>query len=233
VRHIDGLSVCYFVDDDGTDRAIIGWYGSALEEQKRLEAELAERRAAAEKARIEAENRPWVEALNATHFEYLQRGGLFNVPRRLYMHDLVGSYMVKCPVIEDGWGGAAGNMTLEIVDTPRNKYGIIAAMDLVLVKGTMLIAQTKQELDYLETWMEGYTTETEKLHQRQAEWRVKYRNIHRAPGEEPKKHMVLTTPSPRASPWPACICTGSGGRSARPTSRWTPRARTWGISTST
>ncbi|KAK0610980.1 hypothetical protein B0T14DRAFT_316404 [Immersiella caudata] len=50
VKHCEGLSVCYFMDESKQDFAILGWYSAALEEQKRR---LAER----EMAKRDAKNR--------------------------------------------------------------------------------------------------------------------------------------------------------------------------------
>ena len=191
----EGLSVCYFTDENGEDFAILGWYEMALKEQKRLEKAMKLRLAEREKARQEAENRPWVEAL-MPHFAYLERRQFIpESPNQFFMNELVGSWIVKCPVIEKDWGGAPGNMSLDIwADKPRNKFGLVAAFDLALVKGTALIAQSDEFMQGLEDYMEGYTSEKEVIMDRAGGWRRKYRNVAKDPALPVKLANLLSTP---------------------------------------
>ncbi|KAK0648955.1 hypothetical protein B0T16DRAFT_409170 [Cercophora newfieldiana] len=204
VRAIEGLSVCYFTDENGDDLVLLGWYHTALKEQKRLENALEQKRlenalkqrlAERERAKEDAESRPWVEALRP-HYAYCETR-TFN-PKHAHqymMAELVGSWMVKCPVIEQTFGIRPGSMTLDIwINTPRQKFGLVAALDIGIARGTALIAQTEEMLRELEDYMEGYTSDKEKRAEKGADFRKKYRNVARDESNPYKSLDWLSTP---------------------------------------
>ncbi|KAK4445105.1 hypothetical protein QBC34DRAFT_429394 [Podospora aff. communis PSN243] len=195
VRQCEGLSVCYFTDEHKQDFAILGWYSEVLEEQKRLENAMRQRLAEREMAKRDAESRPWVAALQP-HFWYCQNRVFKPKYKDAFMMiELVGSWMVKCPAIEKQFGVPPGAMTLDIWnDKPRNKHGLVAAVDFGLTKGTMLIAQSDESMRELEEMVEGYTPERERRMNVGADYRKKYINIARDASNPMKPLDLLSTP---------------------------------------
>ncbi|KAK1830419.1 hypothetical protein QBC39DRAFT_353956 [Podospora conica] len=159
VQQIHGLSACWFTKEDGEESCIIGWGDRPVEELHRLEAEKAQRVADAERIRLEEEGRPWREALYP-HFQYL-RERLVHPQGPFCVNHLVGSWLVKCPRLEAEWGGKPGKMTLDIVDQPLSEHGVLAAMDLALFRGTMLIAPDSGKLGKLSDALSAYTSDDE------------------------------------------------------------------------
>lgn len=152
VQCIPGLSAGWFVAEDGEDCCVVGWGDRPMDELRRLEAEKAQRIAALQAQR-------WTEALGE-HFQYLQ-DRLVPPLGPFCVNHLVGSWLVKCPRIEAEWGGKPGAMTLDITDQLLSEHGVLAAIDMALFRGTMLIAPGKDRLVRLSDAMSAYTSEDE------------------------------------------------------------------------
>ncbi|MCV5126888.1 hypothetical protein OFB58_26305, partial [Escherichia coli] len=64
------------------------------------------------------------------------------------IEELVGSWLIQCPALEDGgWGGRPGEMTIDILNWPVDSYGLVASINLKVALGTMILAKSEQLLE--------------------------------------------------------------------------------------
>ncbi|KAK4229264.1 hypothetical protein QBC38DRAFT_359984 [Podospora fimiseda] len=158
VGRVHGLNVEWFYagGNGSGDKAFVGWGNKPLREVELLKEWLSNqaRRGSVSAVMQEAVLTPSSEQMQKgwsnviqPHFAYCQ--GKPPPSWTFCLKDLVGSYLVQCPLIETHWAGEPGKMTLDIYLSPSQEPGLIAAMDFHLVKGTMIIASTEDELEAL------------------------------------------------------------------------------------
>ncbi|KAI1302877.1 hypothetical protein F5Y03DRAFT_190926 [Xylaria venustula] len=64
------------------------------------------------------------------------------------LNHLTGSYLIHCRRIQDDYGGELSLMTLDI-HAPTSAHGTVAAFNIGVVEGTMLLASSEQSLQLL------------------------------------------------------------------------------------
>lgn len=124
---------------------IVGWAKGVGKQRKSWKSEIAR----LEEQDIKQEQRDREEEKLAKikpHTDYAKTKG--PAPSGPFtLNHLVGSYLVQCRKLEDEYSDCEVNqMTLDI-HAPTSTYGAIAAFDLAILEGTMLLATSEESLE--------------------------------------------------------------------------------------
>jgi hypothetical protein len=116
---------------------IVGWdIAKVMAIRKRHEDEREREKAEKEAEKLAQRQKCWHEALQP-HRDYVRN---YRPPAGpLTLDNLVGSYTILCEAIDEHLGNYHGELTLEI-QRPASANGVVAAFNLGLIEGTMLLA---------------------------------------------------------------------------------------------
>lgn len=145
VESIPGLHLIR-VKDAWSRYTILGWDIAKVIAIKKGHEDERERKKAEEEAEKRAQRQKcWHEALQP-HRDYMRN---YHPPAGpLALDDIVGSYTILCEAIDEHLGNYHDELTLEI-QKPASANGVVAAFNLDLVEGTMLLALSDDALHRL------------------------------------------------------------------------------------
>ncbi|GIK03557.1 hypothetical protein Aspvir_007629 [Aspergillus viridinutans] len=146
VESISGLHLIQVRGAWDCKHTIVGWDIAKVMAIKKGHEDEREREKAEKEAKERAERQKcWHKALQP-HRDYMKR---YRPPAGpLTLDDLVGSYSILCEAIDDHLGNYHCDLTLEI-QKPASANGVVAAFNLGLVEGTMLLALSDDALHRL------------------------------------------------------------------------------------
>lgn len=160
VLRVPNLRVWAFIGN-GIDKTVIGWGDKPFQVIENLRVTSMHQQAAStasQRAEIQGSS-TWELALRP-HFHLCQvKADLLTAnPQQAYepfeIEELVGSWLVQCPALENGgWGGRPGEMTIDILNWPVDSYGLVASINLKVALGTMILARSESLLDDLSSYL--------------------------------------------------------------------------------
>jgi hypothetical protein len=146
VESIPGLHLRRVKGSSNLKYTILGWDIAKVMSIMKGHEEDREREEAEEEAEKLAERRKcWHEALQP-HRDYMKSYRPAAGPLKL--EDLAGSYIILCEAIDEHMGNGECDLALEI-QKPASANGVVAAFNLGLVEGTMLLALSDDALHRL------------------------------------------------------------------------------------
>ncbi|KAL0465071.1 hypothetical protein QR685DRAFT_148138 [Neurospora intermedia] len=160
VLRVPDLRVWAFIGN-GIDKTVIGWGDRPFEVIEQLrETSMRQQVANTAPQRVEIQGNPTWELALQPHFRLCQvKADLLRTnPQQVYkpfeIEELVGSWLIQCPALEDGgWGGRPGEMTIDILNWPVDSYGLVASINLKVALGTMILAKSEQLLEELSAYL--------------------------------------------------------------------------------
>ncbi|KAJ4386911.1 hypothetical protein N0V85_007927 [Neurospora sp. IMI 360204] len=160
VLRVPDLRVWAFIGN-GIDKTVIGWGDRPFQVIEHLRiTSMHQQVASAAPQRVEIQANPTWELALQPHFRLCQvKADLLQTnPQQAYepfeIEELVGSWLVQCPALEDGgWGGRPGEMTIDILNWPVDSYGLVASINLKVALGTMILARSERLLDELSAYL--------------------------------------------------------------------------------
>ncbi|GFF53864.1 hypothetical protein IFM62136_02431 [Aspergillus lentulus] len=144
--HIPTSEANFDLDRFMAKYTILGWDIAKVIAIKKGHEDERERKKAEEEAEKRAQRQKcWHEALQS-HRDYMRN---YHPPAGpLTLDDLVGSYSILCEAIDEHLGNYHDELTLEI-QKPASANGVVAAFNLGLIEGTMLLALSDDALHRL------------------------------------------------------------------------------------
>ncbi|GAQ07973.1 hypothetical protein ALT_5294 [Aspergillus lentulus] len=144
--HIPTSEANFDLDRFMAKYTILGWDIAKVIAIKKGHEDERERKKAEEEAEKRAQRQKcWHEALQP-HRDYMRN---YHPPAGpLALDDIVGSYTILCEAIDEHLGNYHDELTLEI-QKPASANGVVAAFNLDLVEGTMLLALSDDALHRL------------------------------------------------------------------------------------
>ncbi|KAK3950640.1 hypothetical protein QBC32DRAFT_375933 [Pseudoneurospora amorphoporcata] len=160
VLRVPDLRVWAFIGN-GIDKTVIGWGDKPFHLVEHMrKTSLHQQVASAAPQRVEVQGNPTWDLALRPHFQLCQVKAdlLQSNPQHAYepfeIQELVGSWLVRCPDLENGgWGGRPGEMTIDILNWPVDSYGLVASINLKVALGTMILARSEQLLDELSAYL--------------------------------------------------------------------------------
>ncbi|GIJ82271.1 hypothetical protein Asppvi_000777 [Aspergillus pseudoviridinutans] len=145
VQSVPGLHLIR-VEGADCEYTIVGWDMAKVTAIKKGHEDEREQKKAEKEAKERAERRKcWHKALQP-HRDYMKS---YRPPAGpLKLDDLVGSYSILCEAIDEHLGNYHDDLTLEI-QKPASANGVVAAFNLGLIEGTMLLAFSDDALHRL------------------------------------------------------------------------------------
>ncbi|GFF28930.1 hypothetical protein IFM61606_00411 [Aspergillus udagawae] len=146
VDSIPGLHLIRVKGAWNSEYTIVGWDIAKVMAIKKGHEDKREREMAEKEAKKRAERQKcWHKALQP-HRDYMKS---YRPPAGpLKLDDLVGSYSILCEAIDEHLGNYHDDLTLEI-QKPASANGVVAAFNLGLIEGTMLLALSDDALHRL------------------------------------------------------------------------------------
>lgn len=160
VLRVPDLRVWAFIGN-GIDKTVIGWGDKPFQVVEHLRVTSMHQQAASTASqRVEIQGNPTWELALRPHFHLCQvKADLLTAnPQQAYeafeIEELVGSWLVQCPALENGgWGGHPGEMTIDILNWPVDSYGLVASINLKVALGTLILARSERSLDDLSAYL--------------------------------------------------------------------------------